>query len=451
MSTTVIEQQCTTSSWPQALQAAALVCVQGLGFVGAANAVAIASAKRDGAPLFRVLGVDLPNELGRQRAAALNAGLFPFPTTDMALVEAMRAVNAVGNLAAVTDDRVFAQADVIVIDIGLDIAEKGDRPTLKLSQFRAAVTTVGDRMRHNALVLLESTVYPAPASGSSPRCARERLQARGLSCRRGSSSVLLRASHAGRGVPCHPSLTWPGTTQASTTRSADAAEAFLASFISPARKLCRLRNIRAAEMAKVLENTYRAVNIALIDEWERFARRINIDLFEVLEAIRMRPTHQNIRYPGLGVGGYCLSKDPLFGAASAHAIYGLDDVEFPLSLRGVQINDAMPLVSARALQDLFPDGLRGRRILVLGASYREDVGDTRLSPSATLITALLEQGAKVEVADPLVEEFPEADVTLHRCSAARRWLRRGCKLCQRRDPQAPRSRPVGRRCAAADL
>jgi UDP-N-acetyl-D-glucosamine dehydrogenase len=99
-----------------------IVCVQGLGFVGAANAIAIASA-RDGAgnPLYTVIGVDLPTDSGRERAAALNQGAFPFATTDAALVAAAQSAWAAGNLVAVTDASVFGEADIIVVEIGLDI------------------------------------------------------------------------------------------------------------------------------------------------------------------------------------------------------------------------------------------------------------------------------------------------------------------------------------------
>jgi UDP-N-acetyl-D-glucosamine dehydrogenase len=154
------------------------------------------------------------------------------------------------------------------------------------------------------------------------------------------------------------------------------------------------------------------VNIALIDEWEKFARRIDVDLFEVLKAIRVRPTHQNIRYPGLGVGGNCLSKDPMFGSTSARDIFGFADFDFPLSTAAVTINSAMPAATVALLDAAFPDGLAGKRILILGASYREDVGDTRHSPSITLAAMLAEKRATVAFADPLVED--EIGVPLHR-------------------------------------
>jgi len=390
-----------------------IVCVQGLGFVGAANAIAIASA-RDGAgdPLYAVVGVDLPTESGRERAAALNRGAFPFPTTDAALVAAAQSVRGAGNLVAVTDAGVFGAADIIVVEIGLDIEDKAVSPKVDLPPFRAAIGTVGDHMKPDALILLESTVPPGTTERIVAPLLRERLAARSL-----PTHVLKLAYCYERVMPGDGYLAsivdmWR-VYAGMTAEAADAAEAFLSSFIDTAKRpLTRLDSTRAVETAKVLENTFRAVNIALIDEWEKFARRIDVDLFEVLKAIRVRPTHQNIRYPGLGVGGNCLSKDPMFGQKSAHDIFGFADVAFPLSTAAVTINDRMPAATVALLEGMCPGGLAGKRVLILGASYREDVGDTRYSPSLTLAAMLAEKRAIVAFADPLVDV--EIGVPLHR-------------------------------------
>lgn len=390
-----------------------IVCVQGLGFVGAANAIAIASA-RDGAgnPLYNVIGVDLSTASGRERVAALNQGAFPFPTTDAALVAAARSARIAGNLVAVTDASVFGVADVIAVEIGLDIDDKTAAAKVDLPPFRAAIGTVGDHMKSDALILLESTVPPGTTERIVAPLLRERLAARSL------------PAHALKLAYCYERV-MPGDSYLAsivdmwrvyagmTVEAADAAEAFLSSFIDTAKRpLTRLDSTRAVETAKVLENTFRAVNIALIDEWEKFARRIDVDLFEVLKAIRVRPTHQNIRYPGLGVGGNCLSKDPMFGAKSAQDIFGLTDVAFPLSNAAVTINNQMPGATVALLEEMCPGGLAGKRILILGASYREDVGDTRFSPSLTLASMLAEKQATVAFADPLVDT--EIGVPLHR-------------------------------------
>jgi len=269
-------------------------------------------------------------------------------------------------------------------------------------------------MRPDALILMETTVPPGTSERIVAPLLAERLLARSL------PALPLKLAYCyERVMPGEKylnSITHMWRAYAGLTpEAANSAEAFLSSYINvEKRPLRRLASIRAAEMAKILENTYRAVNIALIDEWERFARRINVDLFEVLEAIRVRPTHQNIRYPGLGVGGYCLSNDPLFAAVSASEIFGIPDMSFPLSTMAIRINDAMPLASVYALENMFPSGLSGRRILILGASYREDIGDTRQSPSASLAAELIKRSATVEFVDPLVEKFPEIDAPLHR-------------------------------------
>jgi UDP-N-acetyl-D-glucosamine dehydrogenase len=325
------------------------VCVQGLGFVGAANAIAIAAARDSaGHPLYRVIGVDLPNDVGRKRVDALNAGRFPFPNMDRDLERAARAAFEVGNLHAVTDNGVFAEADIIVVDVSLDSDTKEGQQTLNLAPFCAALDAVAFNMRPEALVLLESTLPPGTSEQIAAPALRAGLEARGLP----GESLLLAYCYE-RVMPGEHYLAsitnfWRAYAGL-TPEAADHAERFLSSFIDVGSKpLKRLANIRSAELAKVLENTYRAVNIALIDEWERFARRAKIDLFEVLEAIRVRPTHNNIRYPGLGVGGYCLTKDPMFGAASAREIFGFEDLEFPLSLASLEINDKMPVASVDA-------------------------------------------------------------------------------------------------------
>ncbi|HWX84810.1 MAG TPA: nucleotide sugar dehydrogenase [Xanthobacteraceae bacterium] len=388
-----------------------IVCVQGLGFVGAANAIAIAAA-RDGAgePLYNVIGVDLPTDSGRERAAALNQGKFPFATTDAALVTAAGSARRAGNLVAVTDASAFGAADIIVVEIGLDIED--ETPKVDLPPFRAAIGTVGDHMKADALVLLESTVPPGTTERIVAPLLRERLAARSLPTQALKLAYCYERVMPGDGYLASIVDMWR-VYAGMTVEAADAAEAFLSSFIdTKKRPLTRLESIRAVETAKVLENTFRAVNIALIDEWEKFARRIDVDLFEVLKAIRVRPTHQNIRYPGLGVGGNCLSKDPMFGTTAAQDLFGLVGFDFPLSTAAVAINSRMPAATVALLEEMIPGGLAGKHVLILGASYREDVGDTRHSPSLTLAGMLIGKRATVAFADPLVEG--EIGVPLHR-------------------------------------
>ena len=192
-----------------------------------------------------------------------------------------------------------------------------------------------------------------------------------------------------------------------TEEAADAAEQFLSAVINVDEfPLTRLEGTTASETAKVMENTFRATTIALMDEWSRFAETVGVDLFAVVDAIRMRPTHANVRSPGFGVGGYCLTKDPLFAKLAASELWETP-MEFPFSTAAVRTNDQAPLVALDRVRSLLGGSLAGKKLLLLGISYRQDVGDTRYSPSETFVRAALAAGAEVEAHDPLVEHWEE--------------------------------------------
>jgi nucleotide sugar dehydrogenase len=193
--------------------------------------------------------------------------------------------------------------------------------------------------------------------------------------------------------------------------AASACERFLAQVVNVQDyPLTRLPSTIASETAKILENSYRATTIAFIEEWGRFAEAAGIDLFEVIDAIRLRPTHSNMRQPGFGVGGYCLTKDPLFASVAVNQLLGLGHLSFPFSERAIEVNREMPLVSVDRLRSLLSGTLRGRRILLLGVSYRHDVGDTRYSPSEAFYRAAVAAGAEVVCHDPLVRRWHELGI-----------------------------------------
>jgi len=132
----------------------------------------------------------------------------------------------------------------------------------------------------------------------------------------------------------------------------------------------------------------------------------------VVEAIQVRPTHSNIRFPGLGVGGYCLTKDPVFTPATVEQLHGLRNLDFPFSELAIRVNRDMPLHAVERLSKLLGDNCEGKAILVLGVSYRQDVGDTRHSPAETLVRTLETRGAQVTSYDPFVQYWQEMDRSL---------------------------------------
>jgi nucleotide sugar dehydrogenase len=386
-----------------------VVAVQGLGFVGAAMAIAVASATdADGAPVFDVVGVDLPDDAGRARIDALNAGRFPFETTDDALTAALEAARDRGNLLACADPAAYGLAEVVVVDVPLDIDWRSDTPTLRLAGFEAAIRAVGREVTPGTLVLVETTVPPGTTEKIVVPTLAEELAGRGIE----PESVLVAHSYERvmPGADYFDSIVnfWRVFAGA-TDESAKAAEAFLTKVIDTERfPLTRLVNTTASETAKVMENTFRATTIALMEEWSRFAETVGIDLFEIVDAIRMRPTHANIRTPGFGVGGYCLTKDPLFAKLASSELWDTP-MEFPFSSAAVKVNDDAPAVSLDRVRELLGGSLEGRRLLLLGISYRQDVGDTRYSPSETFVNAAVAAGAEVVAHDPLVDHWDELD------------------------------------------
>lgn len=386
-----------------------VVCVQGLGFVGTAMAIATAAAcDAQGAPCYDVIGVELPTQQGSARVDAINAGRLGLSSTDPDLQRYLSSCRKRGNISATTDESVYARADVVLVDVHLDVQPGPEgQPYVDFTGFKAAIGTLGRHLKPGALVIVETTVPPGTCEHVVIPTLAAALKERGLP----EDAVLVAHSYE-RVMPGRDYLKsitnfWRVYSGA-TPEAADACERFLSRVINVAEyPLTRLPTTAASETAKVLENSYRATNIAFIHEWGRFAERAGVDLFAVLDAIRMRPTHNNIRQPGFGVGGYCLTKDPAFVMVSSRQLLGFEDLDFPFCRLAMRTNADMPLHSLERLRGALGGSLSGRRILVLGVSYRQDVGDTRYSPTEVFVRAAEQDGATVVTHDPLVDSWPE--------------------------------------------
>ncbi len=167
-----------------------------------------------------------------------------------------------------------------------------------------------------------------------------------------------------------------------------------------------------SETCKIVENSYRATILAFLDEWSVFSERNGVDLHKVVQAIKVRPTHSNMIFPGPGIGGYCLPKDGGLGVWAYNTLMGFEDDIFRMTPLAIDINDTRAL---RAVQ-LVRDALRNMgkivaasRVALLGASYRQDVGDTRYSGSELIVRKLAEMGAETVVHDPYVKRWWELE------------------------------------------
>jgi nucleotide sugar dehydrogenase len=167
-----------------------------------------------------------------------------------------------------------------------------------------------------------------------------------------------------------------------------------------------------SETTKIVENSFRATLLAFLDEWSLFAERNGVDLIKVIKAIKVRPTHSNIIFPGPGIGGYCLPKDGGLGYWAYKHILGFEDDIFRITTAAIDINDTRSLHAATLTRDALRNMGRqvaGTSVLLCGASYRQDVGDTRYSGSEIVVRKLTEMGAEMRVHDPYLEHWYELE------------------------------------------
>jgi nucleotide sugar dehydrogenase len=362
-----------------------------------------------------VIGIDQDSERGRQLVDSLNGGVFPVVASDPKILEYFQRARTRGNFFATVDPGAFSAAEVVIVDINLDVRKESSAQGalagfhVDMEPFRAAIDTIGRHCRPDALILVETTVPPGTCERIVAPTIRQGLEARRLPSNR------IRIGHSYERVMPGPDYidsiesfyrVYSGVDGA----SADATEAFLRTVIrTDEYPLTRLGSTNASEMAKVLENSYRAMNIAFVVEWSRLAEEAGVDLYSVVSAIRQRPTHANLMYPGIGVGGYCLTKDPLLASWSrANLLDG--DGSLSQSEVAVSINDQMPRFAYEYLRRRIGAPLEGKSVLLLGVAYRGDVGDTRFSPVEPFWRHLKRDGATIRAHDPFVEDWSEVGI-----------------------------------------
>ena len=380
-----------------------IVVVQGLGFVGAVMSLVCANAISEE---YAVIGIDLANENTYWKIKSINDGTFPLVADDPKIDEFYENSKEKANFLATYDPVAYKYADVIIVDINLDVQKFSDKHgvlkefDVDLSGFKTAIQSIGENCKDDALILVETTVPPGTCDQVVRPIIEEELYKRNLP----ANNFFL--GHSYERVMPGPNYIdsireYPRVYAGINENSADAVEEFLKTIIDVSKcELTRLEHTNATEMAKVLENSYRATNIAFVVEWSRFAEEAGVDLYSIVNAIRARPTHKNLMYPGVGVGGYCLTKDPLLASwARKNHFNSTSDLE--MSINGVSVNDQMPRFAFERLVKVFGD-LLNKKVVFLGVSYRGDVGDTRFTPVEPLLKMIKDAGAQIILHDPFV-------------------------------------------------
>ena len=392
-----------------------IVVVVGLGFVGAVMAAVVADAKdKRGKSTKFVIGVQRPSTRSFWKIPLLNRGVSPVKAEDPEVEQLIaRCVRESKTFTATYTEEALKLADVVVVDVQCDYLKEslGDVRTgaADMEALEQSIARIAENVPAGALVLIETTVAPGTTEQIAYPIMKKTFERRGL-----RSEPLLAHSYErvmpGRNYVASIRDFWR-VCSGINDEARDRVVKFLSEVLNTKKyPLTVLDRPIESETAKIVENSYRATILAFLDEWSQFAERNGVDLKKVIEAVKVRPTHSNLIFPGPGIGGYCLPKDGGLGVWAYKHIFGWEDNIFKITPMAIDINDTRSLHPPQLVRDALRNmgkPLAAADILVLGASYREDVGDTRYSGSELIVRKLAEMGANVRVHDPYVEHWWE--------------------------------------------
>jgi UDP-N-acetyl-D-glucosamine dehydrogenase len=396
-----------------------IVVVMGVGFVGAVMAAIVADTKdKSGKDSKFVIGCQRPSTRSYWKIPMLNRGESPVKAEDPEVdILISRCVKDKKTLIATYNSDVLQLADVVVVDVQCDYDKKelGNMRNgeADMAALEATMRTIGEKILPHCLVLIETTVAPGTTEFVAWPILKKAFAKREL-----TETPLL--AHSFERV-------MPGREYISSIRdfwrvcsgcdgeARYRVEKFLHEVLNTEDyPLTVMDRPIESETTKIVENSYRATILAYLHEWSIFAERNGVDLIKVINAIKMRPTHSNMIFPGPGIGGYCLPKDGGLGYWAYRHILGFEDGDdlFKITPTAIDINDTRGLHVAQLVRDALRNMARyiaGSEVLICGASYRQDVGDTRYSGSELVVRKLTEMGAEIRVHDPYVDHWYELE------------------------------------------
>jgi UDP-N-acetyl-D-glucosamine dehydrogenase len=409
-----------------------IVVVMGLGFVGAVMAAVVADSTDHASGEARkfVIGMQRPSPRSFWKIPMFNTGVSPVKAEDPEVdILIRRCVLERRNLVATFTYDALSLADVVVVDVQCDFlkAELGNCTTgrAEIAALEESMGIIGEKIEPGCLVLIETTVPPGTTEYIAYPTLKKAFAARGI-----TSEPLLAHSYE---------RVMPGRDYVKSIRdfwrvcsgineeSRRGVEKFLSEVLNVEKfPLTVLDKPIESETAKIVENSYRATILAFLDEWSNFCEKNGVDLIKVINAIKVRPTHSNMIFPGPGIGGYCLPKDGGLGVWAYRHLMGFEDDNFRITPEAININDTRALHAVQLVRDALRNMgkiMAASVVTVLGASYREDVGDTRYSGSELMIRKIVEMGGDIRVHDPYVEHWWEFEAQDTYPSVGSSWSR----------------------------
>ncbi|MDC1345507.1 nucleotide sugar dehydrogenase [Candidatus Pelagibacter ubique] len=373
------------------------VTVIGQGFVGFPMSIVLASRlNKFKKNYFNVKGLEIDNKHGRKIVDDINNRILPIKTYDKDLKK-----NFLKHLSksysATCDLDEIQKSDIVVVSISFNFNKKKD-----LTNLFTLINKISKRIKKGSLILLETTLPPGMCEQKLYPIIKKNLKDRKIKISDIGFAYSYERVTPGKDY-FNSIINIPRNFSGIDLKSKKMCRKFLSKVLKNKNLLFELDTIIDCESAKILENSYRATNIALIDEWVKFSNVSKINLTKIIQSIRIRPTHKNIMSQGLGVGGYCLTKDPKFLCYSSDKIFNLK-TKFPITDIATKVNQEMPETSIDFMEKNF-GSLRRKKMLIIGFTYKEDVGDFRNSPSIECAKKINLKGANVTLYDPFSDDY----------------------------------------------
>ncbi|MEE2885603.1 MAG: nucleotide sugar dehydrogenase [Chloroflexota bacterium] len=365
----------------------ALISVIGLGYVGLPLAVMFSESG------FYVQGIDID----QTKVDSINSGESYIGDVESSQLANVTQKSSTGKLFATTDFDALRESDVVIICVHTPLSKTKDPD---VSHILTAVNEISSRVTKDALIVLESTTYP----GTTLELVLPILENQEKFQNRKLGSNLFLAFSPERIDPGQSEWTISNTPKVIGGVTANCTEVASALYGAIVDKVVPVSSPTVAEMVKLLENTFRATNIALVNEVAIMCDRLGVDVWEIIEAAKTKPFGFMPFYPGPGLGGHCIPVDPQYLAWKMKTLnYNARFIQL-----AEEINLSMPEFWVSKIQGKLNDQgkpVKQSEILVLGVSYKKDVSDTRESPALDVIKHLLDKGASVSYFDSRVSEI----------------------------------------------
>jgi len=375
------------------------ISVIGLGYVGLPTFLVLANVRIKNSYIYSVSGIEKDDKHGIFIKSCFENKKNWIKNNDPTFKKYLKNSFSRKDVVLRTDLNKINDTDIIIVSINFEVNNSNKNIFSNIVQLSQQIAA---KIKKKTLIIFESTLPPGTCENIILPVFKKILKKRSLNLKDIYFAYAFERVMPGKNYINSIKFNYrcySGINKESKIKCRN----FLRTFIDYKKfNLTELNNITECESTKILENSYRAINISLIDEWTKISNILNINLPKIINAIKLRPTHSNMMRPGLGVGGYCLTKDPTFINFSLKNFFN-KKASFPIISNAMKVNSNMEKTSLNYIMSKV-NKLNKKKILLCGLTYKEDTADFRFSPSITLLKLLKKKGGVISVHDPYIEK-----------------------------------------------